>query len=246
MDYNNYEMKIREKALCFIAAAAVIYCIAFIFYRSHLISGIVSMSGLLYPAIKKREIIEKRKRELNLQFKDLLYTVSSSLSSGKSVEMAFYNLPKDLEILYPEETAMIRQETALIIKRLKMNDPIEKALADFADRSAVEDIKSFTDVFKTCKRAGGNIVEVIKNTTQIISDRIEVRQEIEMLVAEKKFEQKILNIVPVAMILLLSASAPEYIEPIFKTLAGRVVMTLSLVLLLCAYVISKKIVDIKI
>jgi len=45
-----------------------------------------------------------------------------------------------------------------------MNVPVEQALNDFAQRVQIEEVKSFADVFSISKRAGVNLVEVIKNT----------------------------------------------------------------------------------
>ena len=91
------------------------------------------------------------------------------------------------------------------------------------------------------KRSGGNIAEVIKNTSAIINDRIEVGQEVDTMLAERKFEQKVLNIVPILMILMLSATAPEYMSPVFSTGTGRFTMSVSIVLLALAWLISSKV-----
>ena len=54
------------------------------------------------------------------------------------------------------------------------NIPIEALLSNFAQRSGVEDIENFANVFATCYRKGGNIKEIIKNTAEIIGDKIEI------------------------------------------------------------------------
>jgi tight adherence protein B len=48
------------------------------------------------------------------------------------------------------------------------------------------------------------------------------------------------------MIVLLSVSAADYIEPVFTTAAGRLVMSGAILLLAAAWFISKKIADIRI
>ncbi len=127
-----------------------------------------------------------------------------------------------------------------------MNETVEAVLSDFARRARIEDVENFSDVFQLCKRTGGNIVEVVRNTSGIISDKIEIRQEIDMLLAQRKFEQKVLNVVPVAMIVLLSASAADYMEPVFTTAVGRLVMTAAIGLLAAAWFLSRRIMDIKV
>jgi len=72
-----------------------------------------------------------------------------------------------------------------------------------------------------------------------------MKQEIETLLAARKFEQKILNIMPIGMIFILSMTAQDYIEPIFNTPQGRGAMTVCLLLLIAAFLISNKIMNIK-
>jgi len=223
----------------------VIFAVAFIFYRSIMLSALLVPLALLYPRLKTREIIAKRKKELNIQFKDMLYSLSSSISAGKTVEAAFREVLKDLSVLYPEPDTFILVEVRRIISRLEMNETIEAALSDLAMRAKLEDVENFASVFNISKRSGGNIVEVVKNTSAIINDRIEVGQEVDTMLAERKFEQKVLNIVPILMILLLSASAPDYMNPVFSTGAGRLTMSISIILLIAAWFISSKLSDIK-
>lgn len=246
IDYDVYTLGVKERVFYICIAAAAIYITAFIFYRNHFISTLLLPLAFLYPRMKIKDIIRSRKNELNIQFKDLLYSLSSSISAGKSIESAFREAAKDLSILYPNPETCILKEIRIIIRKLELNEPIESALYDFAGRAHLEDIENFADVFYTCKRAGGNMVKVISNSTNIISDKIEIRQEIDTMLAERKFEQKVLNMLPILIIILLSVSASDYITPVFNTAAGRVVMSISILLFAGAYFISRKIMDIKV
>ena len=202
--------------------------------------------ALLYPGIKTRSIIKRRKRELNIQFKDLLYSLASSVSAGKTIESAFRTALEDRPYFTGEPSAYILAEIRNIVSRLDTNETLESALSEFAGRAGLEDIDNFVNVLSISKRTGGNIARIIRNTSAIISDRIEVGQEIDMLLAERRFEQKVLNAVPVFMITLLSFSAPEYMYPVFNTVVGRLTMTVALVLMGAAWFISSKVCDIKV
>lgn len=245
-DYSSYTMTFYERIFYIAIAAVFIYLVAFVFYRSHVISLLLTPLSLVYPRIRKGELLARRRRELNSQFKDMLYSLSSSLSAGKSIENAFREVLRDLAVLYPDAEEYIILEAEYMARRIEMNETVETVLSDFARRARIEDVENFSDVFQICKRTGGNIVEVVRNTSGIINDRIEIRQEIEMLLAQRRFEQKVLNIVPVLLIVLLSASAADYMEPVFSTAMGRLVMTVAIGLLAVAWFISKKIMDIRI
>lgn len=245
-DYRIYEMSAAERLLYTSVAALAIFAVAFVFYRSILISVLLVPLALLYPRVKTADLAEKRRKELNIQFKDMLYSLSSSISAGRSVEASFRDVLRDLSVMYPDPRSLVIVEVGIMIRRLEMNETIETILSDFAGRAGLEDVDNFVDVFITCKRTGGNIIEVIRNSSSIINDKIEVRQEIDTLLAQRKFEQKVLNLVPVLMIVLLSVSAADYIEPVFTTAAGRLVMSGAILLLAAAWFISKKIADIRI
>ncbi len=245
-DYNIYEMSLAEKLVYLLIAASVIYFSVYIFYRSHILSALICPLSLLYIKPRAKELALKRKSLLNLQFKDMLYLLSSSISAGKSVELALKDVLTDLQILYPDDEADIIKEVLYMQSMLEMNRPIEAVFDDFARRTDIEDIKSFADVFHICKRSGGNLIEVIKNTSDIINDKMEIKQEIETLIAQRKLERRILNVMPVALILVLSLSAPDYINPIYETAAGRAAMSVSLLFIFLSWFISKKVMDIRI
>lgn len=246
IDYDIYRMTLPERTMYVLAFAAAAFVIGVIFYHNVIPALFLTPFALLYPRIRTKEIIEKRKSHLNLQFKDMLYSLSSSLSAGKSVEQAFKEVLKDLSVLYPNPETYIIMEVEYIIRRIEMNETVETALKDLSKRSHLEDIQNFCDVFQTCKRTGGNMVEVIRNTSNIINDKIEIKEEINTLLSSKKFEQKVLTAMPVLMVVLLSLTAADYMAPIFNTIAGRIVMTLAIGIIAAGYFISRKITNIKV
>lgn len=246
IDYNLYKMAAKEKLLCTLSAGAVVFTAGFIFYRSIVLSMLLLPLALIYPKLRVKEIINKRKHELSLQFREALYAIASSLSAGKSIEAAFRDAQKELSIQYSDDRAYIIIELEQINRRIEMNETIEQVLTDFADRSHLEDIMNFADVFSICKRSGGNLVQVVKNTAEIISEKIDVKQEINVMLTEKVLEHKILNLMPILIILLLSTSAEEFMAPVFTEPLGRAAMTLALVLFGAAYFVSGKIMNIEV
>lgn len=246
IDYDVYQMSIKEKFLYILIAGVGIFGIGYIFYHSFWIAGLLTPLAVLYPKMKVREMIKNRKNELNLQFKEAIYSIASSLSVGKSIEMAFKDCLRDLEILYPDPNTFIRKEINHIVRKIEMNQPIESVLNEFADRTHIEDIQNFADVFQICKRTGGNLIQVIKNTSDIINDKISIKQEIQTLISQRKFEQKVLNVLPLCMIFLISSTAPDFMSKMYTTVNGRIAMTVALGLFVAGYFISKKITDIEV
>ncbi len=245
IDYGEYVMTQKEKTGYILLAALFIFVIGFIFYRNIFLALLLTPLAFYYPKLKKKELIQRRKDELNFQFKDLLYSLSSSISAGRAMEGAFADALKDLSIIYPDSESLILIECRYFVKNVEMNEGLEDILDDFENRAGLEDVTGFVDVLKSCRKAGGNIVEVIRTTTSVIQDKIEIKNEIQTMIAAKKFEQRIMSLTPVMMILILSLAAGDYMAPIFNTLQGRLAMTLAMVVLGVTYLLSEKIMEIK-
>ncbi len=246
IDYDVYIMSKGEKIINIIIAAAVVFAIGYMCYRNVILSALLCLAALKWPKMRVKQIIAKRHNDLTIQFKDMLYSLSSSLSAGKSVEVALKESLQDLRIIYPDEDAYIIQEISYIVRGIEMNETIENMFAQFADRAHNEDIDNFVDIFRTCKRTGGDMIQVIKTTSQTIGEKIEIKQEINTMISGKKFEFKALMVMPVFLILLLSVSSADYMAPVFETAIGHIVMTVAIVLFVIAYLVGDKIMSIKV
>ncbi len=245
-DYNTYSMGLKERLICTLQAAVILFFLGYVFYQNLVLSLLLTPLSLFYPKMREREIIKRNKNQLNVEFKDALYAISSSLSAGKAIEASLRDAVKDLKLQYSAEATPMIEELNLILAKIEMNQTVEAAFSDLAAGSHLEDIQNFVDVFATCNRTGGNLVEVMKNTSKIIAEKMDFKQELELLLAQRKFEQRVLMIIPVALMIALRATAADYMEPVFTTLVGRVVMTVALLLIGVALWLSKKIMDIEV
>jgi tight adherence protein B len=244
MDYNNYTMSVLEKVVTIFISAIILVIIGYIFYRKRIfVLCLISLFSLLSPKYIKMKKIKKQKEEINIQFQDSLFSLSSSLEVGKSIENAIEDVIRDLGIQYSSKDRIII-EYQLILKKIKYNTTVFQAFYDFANRTGSEDINNFADIFEVTKNIGGNTNKVIRRTARIISDKFEINREIDLLVESKKNEIKLLNIAPIVIILMLSIIAKDYMEPVFTTTVGLIGTTFSLILLIISKIISDKILNI--
>lgn len=245
-DYNVYIMGKQEKVLNMILAAAALFAVGYVFYHSVILSALVALFAVKFPEIRTRQIIEKRKNQLMLQFKDMLYSLSSALSVGKSVETALQDALQDLRVIYPDPNTDLLVEMEYILRGIGMNNTVEEMFAQFAKRAHLEDVENFTDIFVTCKRTGGDLIEVMRSTANTIGEKIDIKQEINTMISGKKFEFNALMIMPVAMVLFLTVTSGDYMAPVFSEIAGRLAMTAGVALFALAYFVGTKVMKIEI
>lgn len=218
--------------------------VSYVFYRSVIIFLLLLIPALVFALRqKKKELLRKRKEELNLQFREMMHAVIAGLQAGYSIENAFIHAYQDISLLYGRQSMMAKELYHLTVE-VRNNRNIEDILSDFAARCRIADIRDFAEVFHIAKRNGGNLVGILKNTADIISDKIEVRREIVTMISAKRLEQGIMNVVPFAIILYIDMSSPGFFDGMYHNLVGIVIMTVLLVVYIAAYLIAQKIIRI--
>ena len=79
-----------------------------------------------------------------------------------------------------------------------------------------------------------------------MGDRSQVKEEIQTLTASKRFEQRIMNLIPVLMVLYIDWTSPGFFKVMYTTLLGRGLMTGGLLVYLASVWLAQKILDIEV
>lgn len=241
-DYNVYVMSRRQKVLNFVVGAVVCAAVGYIFYESIVFSMILGViGGTLYIGIRRKQLIKKRKNILLLQFKDMLDALSTSLGAGKNVFDAFCAASEDLSVEHSQSSDIVT-EISIILNGISNNITIETLLEDFGSRSGLKEVQDFASVFATCYRKGGNIRDVIQNTTEVITDEIETNMEITTMVSGKTTEQNVMMCMPIAFVAVLKGMGGNLVD--LSSALGIICMTIAIALFVVAYFWSKKTLDI--
>lgn len=245
MVYDTYHFNTKEKVVLFTIWIGISGVVAYFFYRSWIVFGIVLLGFPLFLKWQRKSATRKRKWELTLAFREAVVIVAGNLQAGNSIENAFRRAYSDLKSLYGEE-ADITKEFLIIGRGLENNLVLEKMLLDFGTRSGVEDIKDFADIFAVAKRTGGNLKEIIADTVEIISDKIEMKRSLRILISEKQFEQKIMCVIPFFILIYIGMTSPGYFDSLYHSSSGISIMTACLVAYIVAILWGMKITAIEV
>ena len=85
----------------------------------------------------------------------------------------------------------------------------------------------------------------MKNTNEIISEKIEINEDIETTIAGNKMEQKMMIAMPIILIGIIKMVSSDFADK-FVSETGLVSTTIAIVMFAASYVIAKKIMDIKV
>jgi len=223
--------------------------ISWLFYDSFWGSiGAVIVIPILYcMRLNKRR--KERQRKLSTEFKEYIYLVGSALFAGYSIERAFLDALQEFKKTKSKEEMSKSVLYPMLIgmeQRLSIKEPIETILQDFARESRLEDIWNFAEIFCYAKRSGGDFIHIIQTTIDKIGDKMEIMDEIEIVLAQKMLEQKIMSMVPIGILVFFRLTSPEFMEILYGNPLGICVMSIGLVVYGFAFWLGQKLVDIKV
>lgn len=245
LQYEHYCFSTKEAIATILLGTSIVGFLAVLFYRSVWAMFFLSpLEILVWKEIKVAQI-QKRKNALAEQFKDCLQSVSTNMKAGYSAENAFKESRQDLIRLYGNQSFMV-QELEHIVQGLQNNRNLENMLLDLGERSGVNEIQEFGEVFAIAKRSGGNMTEILLRTYSLIMEKMEIDCEIRILISEKRLEQRIMNLVPFLIIIYISITSPGFFDVLYHNAVGIVVMTVCLAVYLISYSLSSNIVNISV
>lgn len=245
IDYKVYIMNGRERVTCIGKTLCMLGLVSYLFYSSFL--SFIFLLPYMYIALKKEKerLCQKRLEQLRVEFREGIQALLSALDTGYSVENAFQEACKDLKMIYPEDT-YITIEFRRIVQGIRMNKPVEGLLHDLGERSGLEEIQNFAEIFSIAKRSGGDLLMIIRSTVQTIRERIEVRNEIQTMISGKRLEQRLMNIVPFGILAYVRLTSGGLLDVMYGNFTGVLIMSLCLLVYLFAAGIAEKIVDVEV
>lgn len=262
LNYKVYRMKKRELLLYTIAAFAAGAALALLMYSgigkdesgsptvlTYFLDAVIAcavgcVTVRLFIPVMCEILRDRRLNVLRRQFMDLLDALAASVASGNNAVKSFEAAKTDLMLQYGEDSYIV-DELNLMIKGQQNFIDIDKMLTDFGSRSGIREVESFAQVFAISYRKGGDFGKVIRDSYDILYNKLSIEMEIQTKIAATKNELNIMLVMPFVMVGFMKYSSPDFAAN-FATPSGVLGITAGLVLTAGAYLVGRKITDIKV
>lgn len=227
IDYARYRPGKMELFRWGLESTGIVAGLDFLFYRSAAAAAAWVPFVWFWLRWRSRQAAEKRKSQLYYHFRDLTAAMQFAVCAGYSLENAVREAYQDLRQTYGEKDVLVK-ELRYMCNQITLSIPVEQLFMDLAMRSGLEDIQMFANVLTISKRTGGNMEAVMKNTWRILSGKIDTEREIASSIASRKYEQTIMNVIPLGIILYIQVSFPDFMNVLYGNVLGVTVMTVCL------------------
>lgn len=239
-DYTVSPSTLFDHIASFFIGFAAGFVVLFIFYKViplAVLGG--AITGTVYIFVAEQAAIQKRLKKLRVQFYDLLEAMSVAMRAGNPVLKALESAREDLTLIYPGDSDIL-VELDVIIKKFYNAIPLSDSFADFARRSGLEDVASFASIYATIEGKSSRADEIVRETQQIIADKMEIEMEIDTLMTAAKSEVNIMLFMPLVILAVIGYAGAGFMDAIYTEPLGRVVATGGLIVFIISFIMARK------
>jgi len=205
-----------------------------------LIAGIVvGVVGYNLPKFYLKRRRNKRVAKLNAQLPEALTIISNSLKAGFGLLQALNSASEQLE--HP-----IATELGRAIHEMNIGSSAEESLLALSERSSSYDLDIVVTAILVQRSVGGNLGEILDTVAETMRERIRIRGEINTLTSQQKLTGVVIGLLPLGIGVLFQIMSPGYINPLFTTTIGKVMIATACVLEVIGVLVIQRILDIEV
>ena len=186
------------------------------------------------------KLLQRREVEnFDGQMVDITYAMKNSLKSGMTLQQSIQMIATDFRPPAAEQFSIVQRE-------IQLGASVEEALRHLEERMPNAELKIMVNAVEILRQTGGNMIETFESVTETLKNRKRVEGKIKTLTAQGKMGAIILCAMPFVMALLLYFLNRGYVEPLFTTLLGNIILTIVLLLVSTGWIIIQKIISIEV
>jgi tight adherence protein B len=181
------------------------------------LAGFLSIFGLL------RIKLAKRLKSIRYQLPGVIELVATSLRAGLSIRAALLQVSR-------QSANPIAQELAILERMQRIGIPLSVALAEWAKRIPIDDIRLIGFAIGVSSSSGGNLADALDRLANSCRQRLIVEEKIDALTAQGRLQAWVMVALPFLLALALFLIDSSSMMPLITTSAGHAVIALVLVL----------------
>jgi tight adherence protein B len=180
----------------------------------------------------------KRRREAKFlaSFPDAVDTIVRGIKAGLP-------LLDSMRMIATDAPEPLRSEFRSIVETQAIGMPIGEACAKLYERIPVAEANFFGIVIAIQQKAGGNLSEALGNLSRVLRDRKKMKAKIQAMSMEAKASASIIACLPLAVMILVYVTSPQYIELLWTHSMGRVMLAACATWMAMGVIVMRKMIN---
>lgn len=199
----------------------------------------LGVAGAIGPVTVAKSKASGRRKAFTQQLPDVLLLLSGALRAGHSIQQALAAVAKDAKPPASEEFKRV-------VAEIRLGASLDDALVAMSRRLNILDFEWTVLAIQIQREVGGNLAEILEIISETIRQRERLHGQIKALTAEGRISAWVLCGLPLGMGLILKLRNPTYLDPLFQTTQGLVMIGFSAVMMSIGVIWMRKIINIKV
>ncbi len=154
------------------------------------------------------------------QLPDAMDLMVSVLRSGHSVSQAVKAVAEEM----PDP---VGAEFAQVVQRMNLGQPLSEALSYTCARFRSFELDLIRRAVTVQAEVGGSLAELLDKTNQTLRARLKLVRQVRVLTAQSRLTALIVGLLPLVLGMALNAMSPGYLQPLFSTETGKMLLMLA-------------------
>jgi tight adherence protein B len=206
--------------------------------RSIGVAATFGAAPILSAGLLIRWYRNRRKRSILSQLPSLLDLLSGHVRAG-------YSLSESLAETVPLLPAGIREEMAWIVQKNRLGTALPEALVHWEERIRSEETSLLVRPLRAAIPGGGNIVDLLERTRDILRLRIRATEKLRSMTAQARLQALVLTLLPPAFAIAVSRVDPGFFPNLLGTPQGKAILAIAFTLQVLGWVTMRKILSVR-
>lgn len=227
----------------FYIASVVAGLVALLFFKVSGFSSVVAVLGGFVvafglPRWVLSHLVKRRQNAFAEEFANSIDVIVRGVKSGLPVNDC-------LKLIAAEAPEPVRTEFQGIVEGQRVGVTLEQGLAKIYERMPLPEVNFFQIVLSIQQKTGGNLSEALSNLSKVLRERKKMRGKIQAMSQEAKASAGIIGSLPPAVMAMIYFTSPDYMNVLFTTTAGNMIIVGGLMWMGIGILIMKKMIDFK-
>jgi len=148
-----------------------------------------------------------------------------------------------LRVIASDAPEPVKGEFRSIVETQTIGMPIGEACTRLYESMPLAEANFFGIVISIQQKAGGNLSEALGNLSRVLRDRKKMAAKIRAMSMEAKASATIIGSLPIAVMILVYITSPNYIELLWTTSLGRLMLVSCAVWMSIGVFVMKKMIN---
>jgi tight adherence protein B len=179
---------------------------------------------------------KRRLAAIDAQLPDVLITLAASLKAGHSFRQA-------IQAVVDEGMPPASKEFKRVLTETRLGRPMDDALTEMAERLGSKNLSFVVTAVTIQRQVGGSLAGIFDMVADTVRQRQQFQRKIRSLTAMGRMSAYVLLGLPIFLAGALTVLNPEYMDPLYHSRTGHMLIAVGTVMMVFGTLVLKKIVS---